>query len=146
MPGDHVGRDVLRRPAGRRKQFARCDESGEVKVDDLDVAACVEEDVLEQRAAMRDALAVDVRDRGDDLFDDASNESVAVAHCRTEVRKQCVALRVLYYEILIQTIGQERVHVNDTGVGKLNDGAHLPVKVRERLLHAIELFGMVFTA
>jgi hypothetical protein len=56
------------------------------------VATCVEEDVLEQRAAMRDAFAVDVRDRCEDLLDDASNESVAVAHRRTEVRKQCVAL------------------------------------------------------
>jgi hypothetical protein len=101
---------------------------------DLDVAACLEEDVLEQQVAMRDALAVDVRDRRDDLLDDASNESVAVAHRRTEVRKQCVALRVLHHEISIQIIGQERVHVNDTGVSKLNDGAHLPVKARERLL------------
>jgi hypothetical protein len=53
---------------------------------------------------------------------------------------------VLHHEISIQIIGQERVHVNDTGVAKLNDGAHLPVKARERLLPAIEIFGMVFTA
>jgi hypothetical protein len=92
VPGDHVGRDVLRGPAGRRKQLAGREESGEAKVDDLDVAACVEEDVLEQQVAMRDAFAVDVRDRGDDLLDEASNELVAVAHRRTEVRKQCIAL------------------------------------------------------
>jgi hypothetical protein len=47
VPGDHVGRDVLRGRAGLRKQLDRRDESGEVKVDDLDVAACVEEGVLE---------------------------------------------------------------------------------------------------
>jgi hypothetical protein len=110
------------------------------------VPACVEEDVLEQWVAMRNAFTVDVRDRREDLPDDASNESVAVGHRRTEVRKQCVARRVLHYGISIQIIGQERVHVNDPGWRNLMMARTSQSKRASACSLAIEFFGMVFTA
>jgi hypothetical protein len=75
---------------------------GGAEVDDLDLAIWAEEDVLELRVAMRHAFAVDIRDRREDLLNDASNEVFAVASRRTEVRKRCVARAVPHYEIAIQ--------------------------------------------
>jgi hypothetical protein len=104
-----------------------CREPGSLSVS---VAACVEEDVLELRVAMRDAFAVDIRDRRQDLLDDALNEVFAADRCRTEVRKACVAQAMLHHEIAIQIIGQERVDLDNLGVAKLDDGMYLPLKVR----------------